>query len=147
MRVLALGGSGGMGRFAVRTAVEMDSIESVVVADLNAEVAETFAREVGPKAQGLGVDVTDTEALRKAMQDVDAVINTVGPFFKFGPPVLRMAIECGCHYLDICDDWEPSLDMPAPGRSFPPGGSCSTGRAWAQASGGCSGDLAVARAV
>jgi saccharopine dehydrogenase-like NADP-dependent oxidoreductase len=111
MRVLALGGSGGMGRFAVRTAVEMDSIESVVVADLNAEVAETFAREVGPKAQGLGVDVTDTEALRKAMQDVDAVINTVGPFFKFGPPVLRMAIECGCHYLDICDDWEPSLDM------------------------------------
>ena len=111
MRVLALGGSGGMGRFAVRTAAEMDSIESVIVADLNGDVAEAFAREVGPKAQGLGLDVTDADALRKAMQDVDAVINTVGPFFKFGPPVLRMAIECGRHYLDICDDWEPTLDM------------------------------------
>lgn len=111
MRVLALGGSGGMGRFAVRTAVEIDSIESVIVADLNAAVAESFAREVGPKAEGVGLDVTDTEALRKAMQDVDAVMNTVGPFFKFGPLVLRMAIECGCHYLDICDDWEPTLDM------------------------------------
>ena len=67
MRVLALGGSGGMGRFAVRTAVEMDSIESVVVADLNAEVAEAFARKVGPKAQGLGVDVTDTAQIEDAV--------------------------------------------------------------------------------
>ena len=111
MRVLALGGSGGMGRFAVRAALELDSIESIVVADLNAEAAHDFARSVGPKVQGLGLDVTDHEALRKAMRDVDVVINTVGPFFKFGPSILRVAIECGIHYLDICDDWEPTLEM------------------------------------
>ena len=111
MRVLALGGSGGMGRFAVREAIQMDSIDRVVVADLNGSAAQDFASSLGPKAEGLGLDVMDEEALRKAMLDVDVVINTVGPFFKFGPPVLRMAIECGKHYLDICDDWEPTLDM------------------------------------
>ena len=42
---------------------------------------------------------------------MDVVINTVGPFFKFGPPVLEAAIECGCHYLDINDDWEPTVEM------------------------------------
>ena len=106
MRVLALGGSGGMGRFAVREAIQMDSIDRVVVADLNAAAAQEFASSLGPKAEGLGLDVMNEDALRKAMQDVDVVINTVGPFFKFGPPVLRMAIECQKHYLDICDDWE-----------------------------------------
>ena len=111
MRVLALGGSGGMGRFAVRAAIEMDTIDRVVVADLNASVAKSFANELGPKADGLGLDVTQEGALRQAMMDVDAVINTVGPFYKFGPPILRMAIECGRHYLDICDDWEPTLEM------------------------------------
>ena len=111
MRVLALGGSGGMGRFAVREAIQMDSIDRVVVADLNASAAQEFASSLGPKAEGLGLDVMNEDALRKAMQDVDVVINTVGPFFKFGPPVLRMAIECQKHYLDICDDWEPTLDM------------------------------------
>ncbi len=111
MRVLALGGSGGMGRFAVREAIQMDSIDRVVVADLNVSAAQEFASSLGPKAEGLGLDVMNEDALRKAMQDVDVVINTVGPFFKFGPPVLRMAIECQKHYLDICDDWEPTLDM------------------------------------
>ncbi len=45
------------------------------------------------------------------MARADVVLNTVGPFFKFGPPILKAAIECGCHYLDICDDWEPTLEM------------------------------------
>ena len=70
MRVLALGGSGGMGRFAVRTAVELDSIERVVVADLDADAAEEFSRSVGSKVQALGLDVTDQDALRKAMRSM-----------------------------------------------------------------------------
>ncbi len=48
-----------MGRFAVRTAVELDSIERVVVADLDADAAEEFSRSVGSKVQALGLDVTD----------------------------------------------------------------------------------------
>ena len=35
MKVLALGGSGGMGRFAVETAMHFENIEQILVADIN----------------------------------------------------------------------------------------------------------------
>ena len=34
MKVLALGGSGGMGRYAVETALTFDGIEQIIVADI-----------------------------------------------------------------------------------------------------------------
>lgn len=39
------------------------------------------------------------------------MLNTVGPFFRLGPPVLRAAIDAGTHYLDINDDWESTEAM------------------------------------
>jgi saccharopine dehydrogenase-like NADP-dependent oxidoreductase len=111
MRVLALGGSGGMGRFAVRAAVTIPGVDSIVVADLQASSAQAFAATLPGKATGIGLDVMDSSALRAAMREVDVVLNTTGPFFKLAVPILQTAIESGCHYLDICDDWEPTLEM------------------------------------
>ena len=45
------------------------------------------------------------------MSGHDIVLNTTGPFFKFGLPILKSAIKCKCHYFDICDDWEPTEEM------------------------------------
>ena len=100
-----------MGRFAVRPAAALEGVKEVVVADLHADAAKSFAASVGRHVRGQGLDITDGIALRNAMKNADAVLNTVGPFYTFGPPVLRAAIESGCHYLDICDDWEPTLEM------------------------------------
>jgi len=111
MKVLALGGSGGMGRFAVETCMEFDNISEVIVADINEEAAIAFSHSMNEKVSGLGLDVTDLNALKKVMKGADVVINTVGPFFKYGPPILEAAIETGCHYLDINDDWEPTIEM------------------------------------
>ena len=49
--------------------------------------------------------------LENVMRDHDVVLNTTGPFFKFGVPILKSAIKCKCHYFDICDDWEPTIEM------------------------------------
>ena len=111
MKILAIGGSGGMGRFTVRTAEEFSNVKSLVVADLNGIEAKAFASSLGSKVTGIGLDVLDSNALIKAMQDVDVVLNTSGPFFKLGVLILEAAIESGCHYLDICDDWEPTINM------------------------------------
>ena len=111
MKILALGGSGGMGRFAVETAMHFNNIEQIIVADINEKSAIDFANSMNEKVSGIGLDITNTEKLKEAMRSVDIIINTVGPFFKFGPPVLEAAIECGCHYLDINDDWEPTIEM------------------------------------
>lgn len=111
MKILALGGSGGMGRFAVHSLIKHPQVERILVADLNESAAKKFASTLSEKTSGIGIDVTDKEALERAMNGVDVVINTTGPFFKLAVPILEAAIETKTHYLDICDDWEPTEKM------------------------------------
>ncbi|UJJ30510.1 saccharopine dehydrogenase family protein [Halopseudomonas maritima] len=112
MKVLAIGGSGSMGRATVRTALTYDFISEVIVAGIDGELAERFVASLeDPRVRNLHLDITDNQALRAAMRDVDVVLNSAGPFFRFGVPVLSAAIDEGKHYCDICDDWQPTLDM------------------------------------
>lgn len=111
MKVICLGGTGGMGRYAARTAAAFDFVKEVIIADLNAAAAESFASELGEKARAVAVDVTDASLLKSVLEQGDIVLNTVGPFFRFGVPVLTAVIETGKNYIDICDDWEPTLEM------------------------------------
>ena len=59
MKVAALGGCGGMGRYAVRTAADYDFVDEIVVADVDLERAKAFAASVAPKAHAVAVDATD----------------------------------------------------------------------------------------
>lgn len=111
MKVLALGGSGGMGRFAVESSMDFENVSKITVADINAEAAIAFAESMNEKVTGIGLDVTNIDALKEQMEQADVVINTVGPFFKYGPPILEASLDAGCDYLDINDDWEPTLEM------------------------------------
>ena len=45
--------------------------------------------------------VHDPAGLRRAMDGADIVIACAGPFARMGEPVMRAAIACGVHYLDI----------------------------------------------
>jgi len=110
MKVVALG-AGGMGRYAARTAVGFDFVEELTVADLDAAAATRLAEALGTKARAAALDITDEAALLRLFSGAGAVLNTVGPFFRLGPPVLRAAIRAGCHYLDINDDWESTEAM------------------------------------
>ncbi|MFF2549534.1 saccharopine dehydrogenase family protein [Nocardia sp. NPDC058058] len=114
MKVLALGGPGAMGAVAVRLAARLPGIEEIVVADRDLAAAQRLTAELRSETcsvRALRVDVTDADALRDALRDADVVLNTVGPYYRFGLPVLRAAIATGTHYLDLCDDWEPTLRM------------------------------------
>ena len=111
MRVLAIGGGGGMGRHAVSLIQSFDAVIEITVADLNESSANSFAAEMNSRVSAIGLDVNDSEAMSRAMQNADIVINTSGPFYRFGVPILRAAINEGCNYLDICDDWEPTIEM------------------------------------
>ncbi|MGW4248314.1 saccharopine dehydrogenase family protein, partial [Nocardia sp. NPDC004722] len=114
MRVLALGGAGAMGAAAVETATRLLGVERIVIGDRDGAAAQAAARrycDARVPVSALTVDVTHGPALRDALTQVDLVLNTVGPYYRFGRMVLRAAIDTGTHYLDICDDWEPTLDM------------------------------------
>jgi saccharopine dehydrogenase-like NADP-dependent oxidoreductase len=110
MRVVVLG-AGGMGAYAARTAATFDFVHELVIGDLDTRAAGRLAAGLRPKARGVRADVTDEPALVSLLGGAAAVLNTVGPFFRLGPPVLRAAIRAGCHYFDINDDWESTERM------------------------------------
>ena len=111
MKILALGGSGGMGRFAVHSLINHKAVKKIYIADLNGSSAKEFASNFDDRVEGLELDITNNEALINEMSKVDIVVNTTGPFFKFGLPILKAAIDTNTHYFDICDDWEPTEKM------------------------------------
>ncbi|MBG0827409.1 saccharopine dehydrogenase NADP-binding domain-containing protein [Planomonospora sp. ID67723] len=114
MKILALGGPGAMGAVAVRVAAGLPGVREIVVADRDLEAARRLVRRLagnGAVLRPRKVDVDDGAELRDALADADVVLNTVGPYYRFGLAVLRAAIDTRTHYLDICDDWEPTLQM------------------------------------
>ena len=111
MRIIALGGCGVIGAAAVRAVLDVTEAEEIVVADQNGEAAQTMANALGDRVSAAEVDVENTTQLESLLAGGDLVLNTVGPFYRFGLPILKAAIRVKTHYVDINDDWEPTLEM------------------------------------
>src|SRR5690606_39096733 len=45
--------------------------------------------------------VDDADAIAAALEDVDVLLNTAGPFMRTAGPLMRAAIAGGVHYLDF----------------------------------------------
>jgi len=112
MEILALGGSGDMGRMAVAILLESPNVTSITVADKNYERAKYLVDLVGSdKLKAVEVDVTQKTNLIELISSHDLVMNTVGPYYKFATMILDAVIEAKKPYVDICDDWKPTLDL------------------------------------
>jgi len=109
-RILLLG-AGAMGNIAAQTVASFPEAGSLIIADLDLTAAQAVASACGGKAKAARVNVTNHAELVALMRQADLVMNCVGPFFRFGVPVLEAAIEAGINYLDICDDPEPTRAM------------------------------------
>jgi len=111
MRIVALGGCGVIGAAAVKAALDVTEAEEIVIADQNGESARKMADALGDRVTSAEIDVEDAAGIESLLADRDIVLNTVGPYYRFGLPVLKAAIRSNTHYVDINDDWEPTLDM------------------------------------
>lgn len=105
-RVLVVGGVGQIGRHVVRLLATLPEVKTVIVGDIATERAELLASELGERGEARAFDATDRVQLDEALADVDLVVNTMGPFDRFGLPILTAAIENGRNYVDVCDDWQ-----------------------------------------
>ncbi|KIJ66143.1 hypothetical protein HYDPIDRAFT_110317 [Hydnomerulius pinastri MD-312] len=47
------------------------------------------------------VDVTNSDDIDKAVQQTRVVINTVGPYWRWGTPVVQACVRYGKHYVDL----------------------------------------------
>jgi len=112
MKILALGGCGLMGQHFVETTQKLDGWTTLTIADRDNAAATRYARSLdNPRIDAAQIDATDRAGLTALLQAYDIVVSTIGPYYLFGTTVLECAIEACCHYVDICDDPEPTLAM------------------------------------
>ena len=106
-RIAVLGGCGTVGSVAVRMLAASDVFSEIVVGDIDFEKARRFVQSLGSdKVTAVGFDASKPESIERAIEGSQVVLNCVGPFYKFGPPILKAVIEAGINYVDLCDDFD-----------------------------------------
>jgi saccharopine dehydrogenase-like NADP-dependent oxidoreductase len=106
-RVTVLGGGGAVGSIATKTLVSTDVFSDIAVADINMAAARKVVREAsGAKLTAVELDAESPESIRKAIAGSAVVLNCVGPFYKYGPVILKTVIGAGINYVDVCDDFD-----------------------------------------
>lgn len=114
-RVTVLGGCGTVGSIAAETLAASGVFSQVVVADINTERAgEMIDRFGAGKLSAVEVDARNPSSIGKAIEGSSVVLNCVGPYYEYGPIVLKSVIESGINYVDVCDDFDATeklLDM------------------------------------
>ncbi|MBN2156638.1 MAG: SDR family NAD(P)-dependent oxidoreductase [Candidatus Lokiarchaeota archaeon] len=109
-KIVVLGGCGAVGRHTVRTLAKSKDVDKVVIADINLDLAEQMAQQLGEKVTAVNVDVNNTEDIRNAIKGAKVVVNTVGPYYMFEKKILEAVIEEGIDYVDVCDDTGATYD-------------------------------------
>jgi saccharopine dehydrogenase (NAD+, L-lysine-forming) len=104
-RVVVLGGCGGIGSMAAATLAASDAVDELVLADVrHDDVVAAAASYRRPGVRGVAVDAADPASVGSVLTGCDLVVNCIGPFYRFGPPLLAAAIRAGVTYVDVCDD-------------------------------------------
>jgi lysine 6-dehydrogenase len=106
MKVIVLGGTGDMGRLAVRELGRTEDVELLTVAGRDLAKAQERAAAVGDHARAAAVDARDHAQLVEVISGHDVVAGALGPFYLFEVPVAKAAIAAGVPYVSICDDYD-----------------------------------------
>ncbi|MGI6685185.1 MAG: saccharopine dehydrogenase family protein [Bacillota bacterium] len=113
-KILVLGGAGVEGS-TVALDLAKSGIEEIVLADYNLEGAKKIAQELqkssNSNVKAVKVDANQHEELVNLLKDEnpDVVCNLIGPYYKYGEPIVKAAIEARVPYVDINDDFKPTL--------------------------------------
>lgn len=111
MQILVLGAGALMAQPAIQHLVSLDQVSRLVLADLDSSRLPKVTASNQTNIEYLAIDVTQADALLAAMEDIDLVVNTTGPYYLLAPLIVKTAIDARCHYVDICDDWEPTIEL------------------------------------
>lgn len=106
-KVTVLGGCGAVGSIATETLVSSKVFSEVVIADINMEMARKTVQTLGASdLSAVEVDAESSESIKNAIAGSSVVLNCIGPFYKFGPIIMKAVIESKINYVDVCDDFD-----------------------------------------
>ena len=110
MNVTVLG-CGTVGTTAVKTLDALGAFDTITIGDINVDYAQKVADSCICEALCMKCNAKAPDELRKIMMDSDVVLNCIGPFYEYGPPILNIAIEEGVNYVDVCDDLDATTEQ------------------------------------
>src|SRR4030095_7318950 len=97
MRFVVLGGTGMMGRIAVRDLFQCK--HEVVIASTDIKKSSEAASKYSSNVTAAQIDVKDTAALSMLLRDADVAVNCVQ--YNLNLDVMRGALKGGAHYVDL----------------------------------------------
>ena len=110
-RVTVLGGCGAIGSVAVHALTVGGAFSEIVIAEKRLEQACELAKKIDPgRITAVEVDADDPASIKRVIAGSDVVLNCIGPFYRYGPLILRAAIEAGINFVDVCDDLDATLN-------------------------------------
>jgi saccharopine dehydrogenase (NAD+, L-lysine-forming) len=110
MRATVLG-CGTVGTTAVKTLDALGVVDTITIGDINVSYAQRVADSCTCDMFCVRCDAENPEELRDIIGNSDVVLNCIGPFYKYGPPILKIAIEEGVNYVDVCDDMDATTEQ------------------------------------
>lgn len=114
-RVTVLGGCGVVGSIAAETLASSGVFSEVLIADINIAQANRVVERLGQgNVSAIEFDAASPHSIRNAIAGSLVVLNCVGPYYKYGPIILKEVIESKINYVDVCDDLDATeklLDM------------------------------------
>jgi saccharopine dehydrogenase-like NADP-dependent oxidoreductase len=100
VKYVVLGGTGMMGRIAVRDLFESDRSNEIVIAGTDPRKAALSASAYkSARVSGVSVDVRDRASLSRILKDSDAAVNCVQYYHNLA--VMEGALKAGTHYVDL----------------------------------------------
>lgn len=110
MKIVILGASANMAQPALRHLNDEPIVKEIVLTDINEARLREIENELGEKATYEVVDVRNINSLTTVIRDSQLVMNFIGPYFRFKTIALEVAINNGVNYIDLCDDYDVTLE-------------------------------------
>jgi len=101
-QVLIVGGSGRIGSHVAADLIAYTSAK-VTITGRNDAVGTAVCDRLGERVQFLHLDLSDRDAVKSAIANVDLAIHCAGPFHYRDAIMLQTCIDHGVNYIDVSD--------------------------------------------
>ena len=102
--LIVYGATGFAGKLVAEYLADRDATETIALAGRSRTKLEAVRDDLGVVWPLITADASDPSALKKLAQSTKAVVTTVGPYWKYGLPLVEACAKAGTHYADLAGE-------------------------------------------
>ena len=102
--LVVYGATGFTGKLVAEYLAGLDSSHRIALAGRSQWKLESVRDDLGVDWPVLVADAADPKALTKLAKSTTALVTTVGPYWKYGLPLVEACAKAGTHYADLAGE-------------------------------------------